>query len=77
MSSVILAKQKTFKIFVISDQKVLNSKLTQFLNDYENYELHFIPTDLDLFDILNYEPDVVVMDQEVNNVVKCYEWAAA
>lgn len=77
MSSVILAKHKTFKIFVISDQKVLNFKLTQFLNDYENYELHFIPTGLDLFDVINYEPDVLVMDQEVNNVVKCYEWAAA
>ena len=77
MSVLVPAKKKTFKIFVISDTKVLNSKLNQFLNDYENYEVHFIPKELDLFDILNYEPDVVVMDEDVNNVVKCYEWAAA
>lgn len=77
MSTVMPAKEKTFKIFVISDTKVLNAKLNYFLNDYVNYELHFIPKDLDLFDILNYNPDVIVMDEEVNNVVKCHEWGVA
>ncbi len=51
--------------------------LRSFLNDYDQYDLHFIPTEVNLFDILKYEPDIVVLDSEVNKVVKCYEWGLA
>ncbi len=77
MSTVMPRKEKIFKIFVISDTKILNARLHYFLNDYVNYELHFVPKNLDLFDILNFNPDVIVMDEDVNNVIKCHEWGVA
>lgn len=68
---------RCYKIFVLSDEKKSSNSLRSFLNDYDQYELHFIPTEVNLFDILKYEPDIVVLDSEVNKVVKCYEWGLA
>jgi DNA-binding NarL/FixJ family response regulator len=68
---------KIFKVFVLSDQKMVTTPIANFLEDYQKYELHFIPTELNLFDLLKFEPDIIIMDQKVRNVVKCYEWEAA
>mgnify|MGYP003686172777 FL=1 len=67
---------RCFKIFILSDLKTKTNQLIEFLSDYDNYELHFIPTEINLFDVLNYEPDIVILDKDVKKVVKCYEWEA-
>ena len=66
-----------FKIFVLSDEKVKSLGLNELLAQYEKYELHYIPTELNLFDVLKYEPDVVVLDNNAEKVVKCHEWSVA
>lgn len=68
--------ERCYKIFILSDLKTKTVELIEFLSDYENYELHFIPTDINLFDVLNYGPDIVVLDKDAKKVVKCYEWEA-
>ena len=68
---------RCYKIFVLSDEKKSSASLRAFLNDYDQYQLHFIPTEVNLFEVLKYEPDIVVLDSEVNKVVKCYEWDLA
>ncbi len=66
-----------FKIFVLSDIKEKSLGLNELLSEYDQYELHYIPTDINLFDVLKYEPDVVVLDREAEKVVKCHEWNVA
>jgi hypothetical protein len=68
--------EKCFKIFILSDLKTKTSRLIEFLADYDDYELHFIPTEVNLFDVLNYGPDIVILDKDAKKVVKCYEWEA-
>ena len=66
--------KKSFKIFVLSDSKDQSHKLMSFLSGYENYELHFISTAMNLFDVYELEPDIVVLDNSFENIVNCYEW---
>ena len=65
---------KCFKIFVLSDQPIHTPELAALLEEYQDYELHYIPTDLGLFDVYNLEPDIVVLDKYLKKVVNCYEW---
>ena len=68
--------EKCYKIFILSDLKKKSNQLINFLSDYENYELHFIPSEINLFDVFNYGPDIVILDKDAKKVVKCYEWEA-
>ena len=69
---------RLWSIFLITLFWLISSaSLRAFLNDYDQYQLHFIPTEVNLFEVLKYEPDIVVLDSEVNKVVKCYEWDLA
>ena len=66
--------KKCYKIFLLSDIKVQSEKLSVFLNQYEDYELHFLPSEMSLFEVYNLDPDIVILDKNINNVVNCYEW---
>lgn len=65
---------KKYTIFVSSDRRSRTSQLDNFLNKYSRYELHFIPTVLSVFDMLKMEPDVIVLDQQAQKVVRCHQW---
>jgi len=66
--------ERCYKIFILSDLKKKTTHLLEFLSNYANYELHFIPSEVNIFDVLNYGPDIVVLDKEAKKIVKCYEW---
>ena len=68
--------ERCYKIFILSDLRNKTSELINFLSTYESYELHFIPSEVNIFDVLNYDPDIVVLDKHAKKVVKCYEWDA-
>ncbi len=69
--------KKCYKIFILSDAKTTTNELSNLLTEYENYELHFIPSDVPLFDVYKSEPDVVVFGNNVRKIVKCHEWSSA
>jgi len=68
---------KKFKIFIHSDKKLEKSKLSSLLAKYQNYEVYYMPTILNLFEIMSYEPDVIIVDNEVQEVVQCHKWNVA
>ena len=35
-----------------------------------------MPTILTLFELMSYEPDVIIVDNEVQDVVPCHKWNA-
>ena len=67
---------RCYKIFILSDLRQKTVQLMSFLSNYASYELHFIPSEVNLLDVLDYGPDIVVLDREAKKVVKCYEWEA-
>lgn len=71
-----MKKDVRLNIFVFSDNRSLSEDLLQFLTQYENYQVHFIPTAMELFEVMKWEPDIMVLDSQAEKVVKCYEWAA-
>ena len=36
-----------------------------------------MPTALNLFELMSYEPDVIVVDKEAQNIMQCHKWDAA
>lgn len=67
---------KKLNIFIYSDTKAIGNGLNSFLQQYSDYKLSFIPTEFALFDLMKWEPDIIVLDNEARKVVKCHEWAA-
>ncbi len=68
---------KCYKVFVLSDKRTVSNELASFLTEYKEYDLRFIPSEMNLFDVLQLDPDIVIMDSRLQKVVKCYEWNEA
>ncbi len=66
-----MLNKKSVQIYISSDKKAVDNQLNELLNSYKNYDLHFIPTDYTIFDIMNMGPDVIVMNKKV---IKCHDW---
>lgn len=66
--------QDFWNIFILSDKKKLNKKLKGFLKKYKGHRVTFIPTAINVFDVFELGPDIVIMDEEARQVARCYRW---
>ena len=72
-----MREEKCYQVFILSDTKTNSVSVQNLLAEFDQYELHYIPTEVNLFDVLKYDPDVVILDSEAKKVVRCYEWELA
>ena len=70
-----LAMEKLFyKVFVQEDDKEVQKII---LEDYKdnNYKISFFSKSDSVFDLLNFNPDILVQDYLKNKIVNCLEWS--
>jgi DNA-binding response OmpR family regulator len=65
---------KTMKVFIQEDDKEMQKKIARELKDY-NYAISFFSKDDSAFDLLLFNPDILIQDYKTKKVVNCYEWA--
>lgn len=66
-------KNSNFRVFVLEDDKVTQQKIAEELKEY-NYKIQFFPKDESVFDLLKFNPDILIQDYKKNIVIRCYEW---
>jgi hypothetical protein len=67
---------KIFKVFVLEDSLKNRETIAKELSD-KNYSLHFFSKDNSVFDLLAFNPDILIHDYFQNKVTHCHEWDMA
>lgn len=67
---------KMFKVFVLEDNIANIHTITNELRE-KNYNLHFFSKDNSIFDLLRFQPDILIHDYFANKVTHCHEWDMA
>lgn len=67
---------KLFKVFVLEDNLENRETITNELRG-KNYSLHFFSKDNSVFDLLVFNPDIIIHDYFANKVTNCHEWDMA
>lgn len=66
-------KEGSLKVFIQEDDRTLRKKITQDLKQH-NYRLHFFSKRDSVFDLLKFNPDILIQDYSRKKIVNCYEW---
>ena len=67
---------KLFKVFVLEDDLSNRETITNELRS-KNYSLHFFSKDNSVFDLLAFNPDILIHDYFANKITHCHEWDMA
>lgn len=62
-----------FKVFIQEDDLEMQKKIALELQPY-NYRICFFSKSDCTFDLLNFNPDILIQDYAKNKVVNYYEW---
>ncbi|MBC7451831.1 MAG: hypothetical protein H7259_10115 [Cytophagales bacterium] len=65
---------KALKVIVMEDDRNNINTIAKELSN-ENYRLHFFSKDNSIFDLLEFNPDILIQDYFKNKVINCHEWA--
>jgi len=71
-----MTNTKIFKVFVLEDDLSNREIITNELRS-KNYSLHFFSKDNSVFDLLAFNPDILIHDYFTNKITHCHEWDMA
>jgi len=71
-----MANSKLFKVFVLEDDLSNRETIAKELRS-KNYSLHFFSKDNSVFDLLAFNPDIIIHDYFTNKITHCHEWDMA
>lgn len=64
---------KSYNVIIQEDdentQKVISKEL-----DGQNYVIQFVPKELSVFEVMKWNPDIIISDYSTKEIIKCYEW---
>lgn len=63
-----------FNVFVLSESSKLTENILKVVGKLNDYRIYFLPCDLNIFDALKFEPDVLILDDDAKSIVNCYQW---
>ena len=66
-------KQEPYRVFIQEDDRTLQNQITEELKD-NNYIISFFSKSDSAFDLLNFNPDILIQDYKSNKIVRCHEW---
>jgi hypothetical protein len=68
-----MKNSQSFKVFVQEDDLEMQKKIAKELQPY-NYRISFFSKSESTFDLLNFNPDILIQDYTKNKVVNYHEW---
>lgn len=71
-----MSNTKLFKVFVLEDDLAKRQIITNELLS-KNYSLHFFSKNNSVFDLLAFNPDILIHDYFTNKITHCHEWDMA
>lgn len=73
---MLMTNTKLFKVFVLEDDLSYRETITNELRS-KNYALHFFSKNNSVFDLLAFNPDIIIQDYFTNKITYCHEWDMA
>ena len=71
-----MSNSKLFKVFVLEDDLSNRETIAKELGS-KNYSLHFFSKDNSVFDLLAFNPDILIHDYFANKITHFHEWDMA
>lgn len=68
-----IIKEAPLKVFIQEDDLEMQKKIVRDLEPY-NYVISFFSKEESAFDLLNFNPDILIQDYLKNKMIKYYEW---
>lgn len=62
---------KTIKVFILSNKQEVSKKVQNYLRQYASYKIYFLPEYISEFELMKFEPDIIIKDQNVDKVIHC------
>jgi CheY-like chemotaxis protein len=66
-------KINSYRVIIQEDDKDMQRKIADELKG-NDYNIQFVPKDLSVFDVMNWNPDIIISDYSTKEIIKCYEW---
>lgn len=67
-------ENRNLKVFVLEDDLSSREKIAEDLKD-QNYKIYFFSKSESIFDLIKFNPDIVIRDYKKNKVLNLHEWA--
>ncbi len=67
-------KQVPYRVFIQEDDKSMQKQIAEELKEY-NYKISFFSKSESAFDLLNFNPDILIQDYKSKKIVRCYQWS--
>ncbi|MBX9850364.1 MAG: hypothetical protein K2X86_01240 [Cytophagaceae bacterium] len=69
-----MSETRRLKVFVQEDEIVLREKIEDELKN-QNYKIYFFSKDESVFDLIKFNPDIVIQDYKSQKVLNLHEWS--
>lgn len=66
--------KKNLKVFILEDEEPIKEKITEDLKGF-NYRIYFFSKSESVFDLLKFNPDILIQDYYKNKIINVHEWA--
>jgi DNA-binding response OmpR family regulator len=68
-------RKSPYKVFIQEDDKAMQLQIAEELKE-NNYIISFFSKSDSAFDLLNFNPDILIQDYRNKKIVHCHEWAS-
>jgi CheY-like chemotaxis protein len=64
---------KSLRVFVMEDHKPNQQKIEKALKKFR-YKIFFFSKNESVFELLKFNPDILIQDYETQKILRCHEW---
>jgi PleD family two-component response regulator len=68
-----MISNRNLRVFVMEDHKSNQQKIEKALKKL-NYKVFFFSKDESVFELLKFNPDILIQDYATKKMIKCHEW---
>jgi PleD family two-component response regulator len=68
-----MVSNKSLRVFVMEDDKPSQQKIERDLKKH-NYKIFFFSKNESVFELLKFNPDILIQDYNTKKILNCHEW---
>ena len=67
-------ENREYRIFLITDNESPSAKVRNHLRKFSSYEIFIVPSNYNEFELMKYDPDLIIFGNDIERVINCFEW---
>lgn len=68
-----MLENRHLQVFVQEEDRVKQLQILEEMKSFP-YTIQFFPKEYSVFDLFQWNPDIVIPDYQNKEIIKCYEW---